>query len=168
MPQGYIKEASYLFSDIYHPRKWSKSWVLQSVLQVSSLESKWMLEVPERSLSSFWHNGCPKDTSRKLHLNFPISTFLGSAPSPMCLQIILMESKRTLVVPERSLGGFWHGGCPKYTSRKLPINFQISTLQLCQVVYIFAKCESVRESVSPWVRESLSPWSSRSLSCLCS
>ena len=43
MPQGYIKEASYLFSDIYHPRKWSKSWVLQSVLQVSSLESNWII-----------------------------------------------------------------------------------------------------------------------------
>ena len=38
-----------------------------------------------------------------------------------------MEPKRTLVAPERSLGGFGHGGCPKDTSRKLHINFQIFT-----------------------------------------
>ena len=49
-----------------------------------------------------------KDTSRKLHINFHISTFLGSAPSPMCLQSVIMESKRTLEVPERTLSGFWH------------------------------------------------------------
>ena len=127
MPQGYIKEASYLFSDIYHPKKWSKSWVLQSVLQVSSLESKRILEVPKMSLSSFWNNGCPKDTSRKLHINFHIYTSLGSTPSSMCLQIIIMESKRIMAVPERSLGGFWYGGCPKETLRKLHVNFQIST-----------------------------------------
>ena len=127
MPQGYIKEASYLFSDLYHPRKWSKSWVLQSVLQVSSLESKWMLEVPERSLSSCWHNGCPKDTSRKLHINFHVSSLLGSAPSPICLQSVIMECKRMLEVPERILGGFGDCGCLKDTSRKLHINFQVST-----------------------------------------
>ena len=39
-------------------------------------------------------------------INFQISTCLGSAPSPMCLQSIIMESKRTLEVPGRSLGGF--------------------------------------------------------------
>ena len=53
-----------------------------------------------------------KDTPRKLHINFHISTFLGSAPSSMCLQSIIMESKRTLEVLERSIGGFGHGGCP--------------------------------------------------------
>ena len=51
--------------------------------------------------------------------HFPVSTFLGSVPSPMCLQSIIMESKRTLDVPERSLGGLWDGGCPQDTSRKL-------------------------------------------------
>ena len=37
-----------------------------------------------------------KGTSRKLHINFHTSSFLGSAPSPMCLQSVIMESKRTL------------------------------------------------------------------------
>ena len=103
---------------------------LQSVI----MEFKRTIEVPERSLGGFWpggfwHGGCLKDTSRKLHINFQISTCLGSASSPMCLQSVIMESKRTLAVPERSLGGFWDGGCLKDTSRKLHINFQDSTPQ---------------------------------------
>ena len=69
----------------------------------------------------FEHDGCLKDTSTKLHINF---FFLWSAPSPMCLQSVIMEFKRTLEVPERSLGGFWHGGCLKDTFRKLHINFK--------------------------------------------
>ena len=91
------------------------------------MESKRTLMVPERSLGGFWHNGCTKDTLRKLYINFYISTCLGIAPSPMCLQRVIMESKRTLVVPERSLGGFWHNGCTKDTLRKLYINFHIFT-----------------------------------------
>ena len=39
-------------------------------------------------------------------MNFQISTFLGSAPSPMCLQSVVMESKRRLEVPERSVQWF--------------------------------------------------------------
>ena len=70
------------------------------------MESKRTLEVPDRSLGGFLHGGCLKDTSRKLHINFQVSTFLGSAPSPVFLQHIVMESKRTLVVSERSLGYF--------------------------------------------------------------
>ena len=105
------------------------------------LESKMMLEVPERSLGSFRHNGCPKQTTRKLHINFLISTYLGSGPSPMCLQSVIMESKRMLVVPERSLGSFCHGGCHKDIPRKFHINFQISTLLGVPVVSIFAKFE---------------------------
>ena len=62
---------------------------------------------PERSLGDFEHGGCPKDTSRKLHINFQISTCLGSALSPMRLQSVIMESKRTLEVPERSLWFFF-------------------------------------------------------------
>ncbi len=76
----------------------------------------------------FWHGGCVKDTLRKLHISFQISTCLGSAPSPMCLQSVIMKSKRTLEVPERSLGGFWDGGCLKDTSRKIHINFQVSII----------------------------------------
>ena len=67
MPQGYIKNAS---------------WVLRSVLQVSSFESKRTQEAPERSFGSFWHNGCPKDTSRRLHINFLISTIQESGRTP--------------------------------------------------------------------------------------
>ena len=107
------------------------------------LESKMMLEVPERSLGSFRHNGCPKQTTRKLHTNFLISTYLGSGPSPMCPQSIIMESKRMLVVPERSLGSFCHGGCHKDIPRKFHINFQISTLLGVPVVSIFAKCDQL-------------------------
>ena len=100
------------------------SWKVVQLLD-SSMESKRTLVVPERSLCGFWRNGCPNDTSRKLHINFLISTFLKSAPSPRCLQSVIMESKRTLEVPDRSLSGFWHGGCLKVTSRKLFIDFQI-------------------------------------------
>ena len=110
MSKGYIKEATYQFSYLYNPRKWPNSWVLQSILQVSSLKSWRRLEVPERSLGGFWHSGCPKNTSWKLHINFNISTFLGSTPSFMCLHDVVMESKMTLVVPNRCLGGFWHVG----------------------------------------------------------
>ena len=53
MPQGYIKEATYQFSSLYPPGKCFISWVLQSVIQVSSLESKRMLVVPERSFGGF-------------------------------------------------------------------------------------------------------------------
>ena len=63
----------------------------------------------------------------KLHINFQISTFLGSAPSPRCLQNVIMESKRMLTVPDRSLGGFLYGVSLKDIPRKLHINFQIST-----------------------------------------
>ena len=94
MSQGYIKEAAHQFSDLYPPGKWSNSWVLQSVIQVSSLESKRTLEVPERILGGFWYGGCLKNTSRKLHINFQFFTFLGSAPSSMCLQSVIMESRK--------------------------------------------------------------------------
>ena len=70
------------------------------------MESKRTLVVPDRSLSGFLHGGYPNDTSRKLHINFEVSTFLESGPSPKCLQSIILESKRTLEVPERSLGSF--------------------------------------------------------------
>ena len=70
MPQGYIKDVTYQFSSLYPPGKWSNSWVLQSVIQVSSLESKRTLVVPERTLCGILHNGCPKDTLRKLYINF--------------------------------------------------------------------------------------------------
>jgi len=53
MPQEYIQEAAYQFSRHYSPGKSSNSWVLQSVIQVSSLESKRTLEVPERSFGGF-------------------------------------------------------------------------------------------------------------------
>ena len=70
------------------------------------MESKRTLEVPDRSLGGFGHGGCLKDASRKLHINFQTSTCLGSAPSLMCLQNVIMESKRTLVVNDRGLGDF--------------------------------------------------------------
>jgi hypothetical protein len=80
------------------------------------MESKRTLGVLERSLSGFWHNGCHTNTSRKLHINFKISICLGSAPSPMCLHNIIMESKRTLEVPDRSLDDFFdrEGGSRDY------------------------------------------------------
>jgi hypothetical protein len=49
----YINEATYQFSDLYLPGNSSNSWVLQSVIQVSSMESWRMLVVPERSLGEF-------------------------------------------------------------------------------------------------------------------
>jgi hypothetical protein len=49
MSLRYFKEATYQFSDLYLHRKWTKSWVLQNVIE----ESKRTLEVPERSLGGF-------------------------------------------------------------------------------------------------------------------
>ena len=53
MSQGYIKEAIYQFSSLYHPYKSTNSLVLQSIIQVSSLESMRTVEVPERSFGGF-------------------------------------------------------------------------------------------------------------------
>ena len=78
----YINEATYQFSDLYLHGKLSNSWVLQSVIQVSSLESKRMLGVLERSLGGFLYNGCLLYISMKLHINFQISTFMESCPTP--------------------------------------------------------------------------------------
>ena len=75
---------------------------LQSII----MESKRTLDVPERSLGGFCDGGCPQGTSRKLHINLQFSTCPGQSPSHMCLQSVIMESKRTLEVPDRSLGGF--------------------------------------------------------------
>ena len=72
---------------------------LLCVSRASSWSLKRRLEVPKRSLGGFWDGGCPKDTLRKLHTDFQVSTFLGSAPSPIFLQSVIMESKRTLEVP---------------------------------------------------------------------
>ena len=74
------------------------------------------------------HKGCPKDTSRKLRINFQISILMESGQTPGFSRASSKESKRTLEVPERSLGGFEHKGCPKDILRKLRIKFQISTL----------------------------------------
>ena len=59
MPQGYIKEAAYQSLDIYIPGKWSKSWIHQRVIQVSSTESKRTLVVHEKSVGGLLYNGFP-------------------------------------------------------------------------------------------------------------
>ena len=82
MTQGYIKEAAYQFSILYLPGKCFNSWVLRSIIEVSSMGSKRTLVVPGRSFGSFWHNGCLKDTSRKLYINFQFYTCPESAPTP--------------------------------------------------------------------------------------
>jgi hypothetical protein len=51
----YITEATYQFSDLYLQGKLSNSWVLQSVIQVSSLESKRMLGVLRGVLVVFFY-----------------------------------------------------------------------------------------------------------------
>ena len=58
------------------------SWDLRSVIEASTLESKRTLVIPERSLCGFWHGGCRKDTSRKLHINFQVSTLQESLRTP--------------------------------------------------------------------------------------
>ena len=111
------------------------------------MESWRMLVVPERSFGGFWHNWYPKDTLRKLYINFHISTCLGIDPSPICLHRVIMESKRTLMVPERSLDGFWQNGCLLYTSMKLHIDFQISTFLECRPTPGFSRASS---KCLPW------------------
>ena len=81
------------------------------------MESKRTMDVPERSLLDFCDGRCPKDKSRKLHINFQISTCLGSGPTPGFSWVLLsvthvssMEPKRTLIVPERNLGDFLYNG----------------------------------------------------------
>jgi hypothetical protein len=76
--------------------------------------------VPDRRHGGFWHNGCHTNTSRKLHINFQISICLGSGPSTLCLHNVIMESKRTVEVPDRSLNDFLTGrGVPEITLRLL-------------------------------------------------
>ena len=104
------------------------------------MESKRTLQVLDMSLGGSWYTRCPKDTSRKLHINFQVFTFLESGPTsrfsrvlskchPWSLrgrwrfltgvlvvfdmvdvsslhQSVIMESKKTVEVPERRLGGF--------------------------------------------------------------
>ena len=69
------------------------------------MESKRTLAVPERSLGGFEHGGCLKNTPRKLHINFQVSTLLESGPTPG-FSIASCKSKMTLEAPERSFGGF--------------------------------------------------------------
>ena len=47
----------------------------------------------------------PKDTSMKLNINFQISAFQESGPNLWFSKASSKESKRTVGVPERSLGG---------------------------------------------------------------
>ena len=74
--------ATYQSLELFPPGKQSTSWVLQSVIQVSFLESKWTLVVPERSLDDFWQTGCLKNAWGKLHINFQISSYLESGRTP--------------------------------------------------------------------------------------
>ena len=67
------------------------------------------------------------DTSRKIHIKFQISTILERGLTPGFSRASSKESKRTLVVPERTLGCYGHNGCHQDIWRKLHINFQIST-----------------------------------------
>ena len=53
MSQRHIKEAMYQFLDLLLPGKSSNSLVLQSVIEVSSVESKRTLVVPEGGLGGF-------------------------------------------------------------------------------------------------------------------
>ena len=43
--------------------------------------------------------------SRKLHINFPIFTLLERGPTLVFSRELSKESKRMLLVPERSVGG---------------------------------------------------------------
>ena len=89
----------------------------------------------------------PKDTSRKLNINFQISAFQESGPTLWFSKASSIESKRTLVVPERSLGGLWHIGCPKNISNNLQINFQISSFLEIGPTPWFSKASSTWH---PW------------------
>jgi hypothetical protein len=87
-------------------KKNKESGLTTGFSRASSKESERTLEVPERSLGGFSHMGCPQDTSRKLRSKFKISTFWGSGLTPGFSRASSKESKRTLEVPERSLGDF--------------------------------------------------------------
>jgi hypothetical protein len=60
-----------------------------------------------------------------------------------------MKSMRMLVVPDRSLGGLYHGECPKDTSSKLHSNFQISTIKESGPTPGFSRASS---KCHPWSR----------------
>ena len=75
-----VKEAAYQFSDLYPRGKVSSSWVLQSTTKCHpcSLRGHWRFL---RGVLVIF-DGCPKDISRKLRINFQISTLLESGPTP--------------------------------------------------------------------------------------
>jgi hypothetical protein len=89
-----------------------------------SLKGRWWF----LSFASFWHNVCPKDTSMKLYINFQISTFLESGPTPVfsrasskCHPWSLWGRWWMLEVPDRSLSGWkWllHGKGPTFILMK--------------------------------------------------
>ena len=95
-----------------------------------------------------------------LCINFHISTLLGSAPSPMRLQSVLTESKRTLEVPDRGLGGFWHTVCPKDTSRRIFEMVDVSRIHQGSCVSIF-KFLPAREILHLLCVSRASSWSRR-------
>ncbi len=106
------------------------AWEVLNLLCVSRA-SAWSLRGRWRFLGGVLMVFDILDVSR-MHQGSYISIFkclpsCKELKSPMCLRSVILESKNTIAVPERNLGGFWHGGCLKDTSRKLHINFQIST-----------------------------------------
>ena len=100
MPQGYFKEVAYNFSVLYLSGKCSRasSW---------SLRGRWrflkgVLVVFEMVDASRIHPGSYISIFKFLP-SWKLVQLLGS---PERHPSVIMESKRTLKVPERSLGGF--------------------------------------------------------------
>jgi hypothetical protein len=103
MSLEFIKEARYQFSHIYTSGKWSNSWVLQR--HPRSLRGSWrflrgvlvvfdIMDVPRI------HKGSYVSIFTSLHSWEVVYLTAGFCRASS------KESKRTLEVPERSLGGF--------------------------------------------------------------
>ena len=76
------------------------------VSRASPNESKTTFLVPESSLEDFWDQECPSYTFMKLYIDFHVSNYLEVLHLIFVSRVSPKESKRTFLVPERSLRGF--------------------------------------------------------------
>ena len=77
--------------------------LLICVSRVSPKESKRTFLVPESSIEDFWDQECPSYTFMKLYIDFHVSNYLEVLHLICVSRVSPKESRRTFLVPERSL-----------------------------------------------------------------
>ena len=94
--------------------------------RTSLKESKRTVVVPDRSISWFWHKQCFRYIIMCVCIDFEVLMQPWRPPSPTCLHFVILESWRTLEIPDRSLSWFWHNECSRYILLLVYIELQVS------------------------------------------